>query len=87
MNNSVLFPLSQPGEKGERDITTQGQIQDEEKRTDVERFEYDGEYSQQQMPQENEQIVIPPVFLGPDPEFLPENQPPREPYYWYKCPY
>ncbi len=87
MNNSTPIPSSHPGEKGERDIAAQGQIQDKEKRTDVERFGHEGEYSQQQMPRENQKIAIPPVFLGPDPEFLPENQPPKEPYYWYKCPY
>ncbi len=83
MNNSVLPPSGQPGKKGECDIITQGQMQDEEKQIDVERLEYEEEYSQQQKPREEHKIVIPPVFLGPDPEFLPENQPAKEPYYWY----
>jgi hypothetical protein len=27
-------------------------------------------------------LEIPRPFIGPDPEYLPENLPPREPYYW-----
>ncbi len=74
------------GEKGGSSVTTQGQTQDEQKWTDMEGGECEGKHYQQQKSQEKNKIVIPPVFLGPDPEFLPENQPPREPYYWYKCP-
>ncbi len=83
MNTFVFPPSSQPGKRDECDTITEGNVQGEEKQFDVERLEYEEEYSQPQKTQGEHEIKIPRVFLGPDPEFLPENQPPTEPYYWY----